>query len=620
MGGLLSKGAAAKKETDFNNGKANDLTGNPNNTANTSQGLGPTQLTSHQLEPSNGNEAMLTRMHQVPAVDASQNREQSIHKEVNISQDADPVKHIPYLPSAVRVTQHNMSLAKPKDNKTSTPKPMLQQATPARPTAEPCDGVKGTAGKADNLKSDILQRLQDVCDELNKQQSFRPSAQQAQQQAKRVQHQRKQQKNRRMTYDHTQHKETTEAPLQTVRTVAPCESVHNSDASASVQVPAQVLCKDTSPQVECGFGSKKQQEMIPQLPASKMQAPVHHPGKGMVREEILHSKEAETHRKTKIHKPPSQKFHRVLSPVKEESTDSTCQATDETHDIAQLNTTTEQGIAEEPAAMPTKPPDHSRQMSSQPKAQDNNEENALHEHCLNRDNTTYIDGDYIYIFSAKSKSGRVIASKMRLSQKLGEEIKAQLGDDDKSSVATVQESPQQQGGTVMEENTTKKHNEPHQTPQPNKADNGSTCIQKVKMKTPASQVPVVEGLPRAAAHNPTTDTSIRLQHELKVPLPQDTAVRPKTKCTLNAFNQNQPKNTGNVTMRDEEMNEKNGQVEKEKQEHAISSAVNPAAEGRWHPFTVNQSCSSKARCRHNPGTGLLPNVQNCKSHLCPPQV
>ncbi|KAM7412692.1 hypothetical protein PAMA_020190 [Pampus argenteus] len=48
----------------------------------------------------------------------------------------------------------------------------------------------------------------------------------------------------------------------------------------------------------------------------------------------------------------------------------------------------------------------------------------------------------------------------------------------------------------------------------------------------------------------------------------------------------------------------------------------PEAVGRWHPFTVNQSCSSKARCHHNAGRGLPPNVQKwfdeCPNYLRKP--
>lgn len=221
-----TKEATVKKDSDLNHEKANDLvTENLNNTANTSQGLDPTQPICHHMDPSIGDEVMLIRMYQVPAADAPQNQQQSIHKAVKISQDADPVKDISYLASAVKVTQEHTSLEKPKDNKTSATKQMLQQATPARPPAGPCGDVEVTAGELDVI-------LEVVCEILGQQQST-PSAQ--------VQ----QQDNRQVMCGHTQHnksrdftqsqqkpaaKETMEVPLQTVRTVAPCDmDFHNSD-------------------------------------------------------------------------------------------------------------------------------------------------------------------------------------------------------------------------------------------------------------------------------------------------------------------------------------------------------------------------------------------------------
>lgn len=94
-------------------------------------------------------------------------------------------------------------------------------------------------------------------------------------------------------------------------------------------------------------------------------------------------------------------------------------------------------------------------------------------------------------------------------------------------------------------------------------------------------------------------------------LPQDIAVKPKKKCILKALNQNEPnKNTRKVTT-NEEMYGKNDQIKK--QEPGIIPAVPPEhkvhTEGCWHPLTVNQSCSRKMRCQHNPRAGLPPNVQ-----------
>ncbi|XP_039987778.1 uncharacterized protein LOC120792575 [Xiphias gladius] len=160
----ITKEAAVTNETDFNHSKANDLTGNLNNTPNTSQGLGPSQLINRQMEPSNGDEAMPTRMDQVPAVevpavevpavdvpavDAPENREQSIHMAMNISLDADPVKHIPYLVSSVKEIQEHKTPEKSTDKKNSTP--VLQQATPAGPTAGPCCGVKTAVKTAEKF-------------------------------------------------------------------------------------------------------------------------------------------------------------------------------------------------------------------------------------------------------------------------------------------------------------------------------------------------------------------------------------------------------------------------------------------------------------------------------------
>ncbi|XP_029302044.1 uncharacterized protein LOC115017589 isoform X2 [Cottoperca gobio] len=288
--------------------------------------------------------------------------------------------------------------------------------------------------------------------------------------------------------------------------------------------------------------------------------------------------------------------------------------------------------------MPAEPPGNSRQMSSQPKTQVSNKENALN-------SVTNVTVDHQYCFSAKSKSSCTDTAKIRQTQKLAKKIKAQSGAYRKRSqqtagqtVKTVQETSQQQGCTAMEENTTKKHNKPHQILQPNKADNDTnenTGIHQVKVNAPALQVPVVEEIPTVVPNNPVThnptagpDTSTRVQHEPKGP----TAVKSKKKHKLKEVYQNQPKNTGSVTAKEEingnmeeEINGKNNQVEKEKHEPAITSVVAPdlvCAEGRWHPFTVNPSCSHKVHCRHNPGMGLPQNVQKwfyeCPNYLCEP--
>ncbi|XP_044057643.1 uncharacterized protein LOC122878649 [Siniperca chuatsi] len=559
-----AKEAATKDASDFNHGEANALTGNLDNTANTSPGQGPTQLISHQMEPSNGNEAILTRMYQVPAFDAPQNREQNLHKAVNISQHADPVKYIPYPASAVRVTQQHTYPAKPKDKKTSTPKPMLQQATPARPTAGSCCGVKTTAGEFDALSPDILKQLQNVPEKLSQQQS-KSSAQVPQKTKQKITiAPAQQQANRQVMDGHTQHEES--------RNLTP-----------SQKRPA---AKETS------FGSKEQQEMTPQLPTAKLQAPVRRACREVVRgvtTENLHSKEAEAQMKAKINKSPSQK-----SKCKNKaSTDLICHATDKAHHIAEQSTTTKPGTAEVPSAKPTKPPNHSAQVSNQSKAHVNNEENALQEHCLNHNGgTNMIAVDYLYCFRVKSEISRTNAAKMRLRHKLAKKLKAQPGDDHKGfqpiaeeTVTTVQESSQHQGCTAMEENTIEKPNEPHHIPQPNKADNetsGNTtsCMQKVNVKALAPQVPVVEGMPttvpsNTAIHNPES-VKLRLQRELN-----ETGIIP-----------------------------------------AVPPEPKIRAEGRWQPFTVYQSCPHKVGCQHNSRTGLQQNVQKRSdeypNYLCEP--
>lgn len=166
------------------------------------------------MDPSNGNEAVLTKMHQAPAVDA---REQSIDSASNNSQDADPVTLVPYHPSTLWL--NNTCAVKPKDKKTSTSKPLLQQATSGRPTT----GHTDVKNKQENLMlcqifySNFRMYLKNI-----NQLQLRPPAQAP---------------------------APVQVTLQTVRAFA--DTVHNCKVSGSVQVPAQVFCKDTSPQEEC---------------------------------------------------------------------------------------------------------------------------------------------------------------------------------------------------------------------------------------------------------------------------------------------------------------------------------------------------------------------------------
>ncbi|XP_044209013.1 uncharacterized protein LOC122983371 isoform X1 [Thunnus albacares] len=523
-----TKEAADKRETDqssfaklptptspddLNHGESKDLTGNLNETATTSQGLGPTKL------------------------DVPQNREQSIPTTGNISQDADLVKSTPY---HARVTKLYICLDKPDDPKTNIPKPRLQQATPARPAVEPRHGAETSAGDFDALMSDVLQKLKDAPETSSQQQSTSTAL--VQQMTKPVRPQKKttaplqQQTYRQVTYGHTLYEE-----------------------SESLTPSEQETTKETTE----GLIQKSQKQ----------------------------------------------------------------------------NTSTKPGVAQVPASTPTELPNNSTQMSNQPRTQVNNEENALQEPGLNHNNVTnVISVNYQYCFSAKSESSRANAAKLRLRQKLANKLKAQPQDGSNNSqqtaeeTVTVQESSQQQGCTAMR---AKKHKKLHQIPQHNKADydtsgNPSSCIHKVSVNPPEPQVPVVEQRPAAApnitaTHHPTTaaaDANVKLRHQckLKVSVPQDTAVRPRRKCTFIALNQNQPK--------EEKLNGNNGHVGEERPEPAFSPAPGPEhsfhAEGRWHPFTVNQSCSHKARCHHNPGKGLPPNVQKfdeCPNYLRePPRV
>lgn len=359
--------------------------------------------------------------------------------------------------------------------------------------------------------------------------------------------------------------------------------------------------------------------MTTQLLTFKMQAAVHCTSVEVVREapaENQPSKEAEAQVKAKTTKSQGQKSSCVCSNVNEAKADLTCHTSD---------------IAKEHATKPAKPLEHSTQMLSLPKAQVNKKKNASHKHCSDQKRVTYISVECPCVCGSKSEKSRLKAAKNRLRQKLAKKkLMTPPGDGSKSfqqtteeTATTVPENSKQQGCTAQEENPVKEHNEPHLIPLPNKAYDGNTspCIQEVNVKAAAPRVPVEERRPTAAPHDVTTyeqttapaDTNVklRLECEHQVSLPQDIAARPKKKCARK-LNQNKP-NTGNVIMK-EEITGKNGQVEKDKQEPAIIPPVTPehkvCDDGRWPQFTMNESCSRKARCKHNPGKGLQPNVQN----------
>lgn len=322
---------------------------------------------------------------------------------------------------------------------------------------------------------------------------------------------------------------------------------------------------------------------------------------------------------------PSQNSSCGPSNMNKASTDFTSNATDKVHNIAQQSTTI-YTLAIPFAELPATEPTGSDGQSNQPKAHVSNSENEQ-KHCLKHNSVTnLISVNYQYCFIPKSERTRANATRIRLRKKLADKLKAQRRGGNKStqktadnSFTTVPQSSQQQGVTVIDENMVEKHTEAHLIPQPNKAGNSNTlsCIQTVNVKVETPQVLMVEGGPTAPPNNagtysPTTratdNVKLRLQLEPKVSLLQDTAVKPKKNCTPKDH-QNQPKNTGNVTMK-EEVNGKNGQIDKQKQANIpVAPEHQVCAKGRWHQFRVNQSCSYKARCQHNPGKDLPPNVK-----------
>ncbi|KAK5868984.1 hypothetical protein PBY51_009950 [Eleginops maclovinus] len=327
--------------------------------------------------------------------------------------------------------------------------------------------------------------------------------------------------------------------------------------------------------------------MTLQVPAAKKPEPGQRIYKKMVRRlptGNLDSKKAEAQPKTETSQSPAQKF----SSVNKGSSKLTCLAIGQKPAEAQVN---------------------KKGKKAEPKGATEEEEDL--KICL----------------GAKSERSRAIAVKMRLRRKLVKRKQDKLdlvGCIQKAAggmVIPVPESSQQHGGTAMEGNTTKTHNKPHKQPKPDR----NTFIQKNKMKAQVLKVPGVEGTAttaqnNAAIRNPTTaapETSTRPQQE-----PQDPAVKPKKRCKAVYI---QPNHTGNVPEKEKHGDTKGElhqdteggviwldyQVEREEQWAAITSEAAPKAVpagGRWHPFTVNPSCSHKERC-HNAGTSLPSNVQ-----------
>lgn len=340
----------------------------------------------------------------------------------------------------------------------------------------------------------------------------------------------------------------------------------------------------------------------------------------------LHAEEAGIQAEENPNTFPSQNPICGPSNMNKASTDFTSNATAKAHNIAQQSTsiyTSEIDFTDMPATKPKGSDAKSTQMSNQPKPQVSNSENEQKQ-CPNHNNVTeFLLVNYQCSFIPKSDKICPNATRMRRMKKLANKLKAQKRGGSKSTqraaedpFATVPQSSQQQGVTAIEENMVERHTEAHVIPQ-HQAGNCNTLsyIKTVSVKVETPRVSMVEGRPTAAqktvgTHSPTTatDTNVKLslQCELKVSQPQDTAVKPKKNCTPKDH-QSQPKNTGSVTMKDE-VNGKNGQTEEQERASTPVTEHKVCAKGRWHQFTVNQSCPNKTR-QHNPGKVFPPNIK-----------
>lgn len=329
----------------------------------------------------------------------------------------------------------------------------------------------------------------------------------------------------------------------------------------------------------------------------------------------LHCKKAKAKKNTK-NNTSSQKHTCVPSVKNEAKTEGAFHLTDQFLNTVEQITTATSSLA---ANKPAEPLIHSRQMSSQPNIQVYSAVKASQKHCLNQDSVPNV----LVINKCKDKSerGRARAAKKRLRQKLAKKLKAQPGGGSEccqqtteKTITTVPE-PSLQVCTVH----VREDNDQQPIPQPDTADRGSTtdCIQ-VKIKPVHPHVPVVKtpatpSNDNSCASTAAVDTCVKvmLQGEPDVCQPQHdpVAVKPKKSCTNKAkVNRNLPKiHTGNV------ITEENTNGDNERQEPDCATPVTTehkvCGEGRWPQFTVNPSCSYKARCKHNPGAGLPPNVQ-----------
>ncbi|KAL3057709.1 hypothetical protein OYC64_008045 [Pagothenia borchgrevinki] len=271
-----SKEETAKEE--------NDLSGDLSSSANTSQV--PSQL--HQMDPSRGAEAMLSWMQQFPAY-ALPNGEQS--KAKNISQDADPVKYIPFISKADPVTQQHTSLAEPKDSKTNA------------------------LNWIEALKKGLALRL-GLLGTLCPQQS-RPSESQVKR-TKPVQHRG----NRPVVFGETHHNESTAKEITAV-------PLHTAPASSQV-----------TPPMEWSFGSKEPTDIPLQVPDAKKPEPVQRIYKRVVRRLLtanLQSKKAVAQTETEISQSAAQKSSSFGSRVNTGSSELQCPATGQKQAEAQVD-------------------------------------------------------------------------------------------------------------------------------------------------------------------------------------------------------------------------------------------------------------------------------------------
>ncbi|KAK5905071.1 hypothetical protein CesoFtcFv8_006575 [Champsocephalus esox] len=241
------------------------------------------------MDPSRGAEAMLSWMQQFPAY-ALPHGEQGTHKAKNISQDADPVKYIPFISKADPVTQQHTSLAEPKDSKTNA------------------------LNWIEALKKGVALRL-GLLGTLCPQQS-RPSESQVKQTTP-VQHR----ENRPVVFGETHHNERTAKEVTAV-------PLHTAPASSQVTM-------------EWSFGSTEPTDIPLQVPDAKKPEPMQRVYKRVVRRLLtadLQSKKAVAQTETEISQSAAQKSSLFGSRVNTGSSELQCPATGHKQAEAQVHT------------------------------------------------------------------------------------------------------------------------------------------------------------------------------------------------------------------------------------------------------------------------------------------